>query len=77
MKVTALPTVNSQWGREFVNAAGFRADASTSAAMLRETFKFTDPPYGVVLEHGWQVTPLPFPDAAAYEDQLEKLGWIC
>jgi uncharacterized membrane protein YphA (DoxX/SURF4 family) len=76
VKLIALPTVNPQWGKEFVEAAGFPADISSDAAKLRATFKFTDPPFGVALEHGRQIQALPFLDAAADEAALEKLGWI-
>lgn len=76
VKLIALPTVNPHWGKDFVEAAGFPADVSTSAPALREVFKFTDPPYGVMLEHGRQVMPLAFLDPAADEAQLERLGWL-
>lgn len=76
VKLIALPTVNPQWAQEFLDAAKFRADVSGDAAKLREIFKFTDPPYGVALEHGRQVAPLPFLDPAADEAALERLGWI-
>lgn len=76
VRVIALPTVNPQWAQEFLDAAGFKADTSTSAALLRETFKFTDPPYGVALLHGRQVQAFPFLDPAADEAALIKLGWL-
>lgn len=76
VKLIALPTVNPQWAREFLDAAKFPADVSSDAAKLRETFKYTDPPYGVALEHGRQVAPFPFLDPAADEAALERLGWI-
>lgn len=76
VKLIALPTVNPHWAREFLNAAGFPASVSTDAAKLRETFTFTDPPYGVALEHGRQIAPLAFLDPAADEAILERLGWV-
>ena len=77
VRLIAIPTVNPQWTRDFLNDAKFPADAApTEAARLRETFKFTDPPYGAALEHGRQIAPLPFLDPAADEALLEKLGWI-
>jgi len=76
VRVIALPTVNPQWAKDFTEAAGFDSLISTDAAKLRETFKFTDPPYGVALEHGRQLQAFPFLDPAADEAALEKLGWI-
>lgn len=76
VRIIALPTVNPQWAQEFLDAAKFTADISSSAAQLRETFKFTDPPFGVMIEHGRQVASLPFHDPAADEAQLEQRGWI-
>lgn len=76
VRLIALPTVNPQWAREFLDEAKFRADVSSDAARLREIFKYTDPPYGVALEHGRQVAPFPFHDPAADIAALERLGWI-
>ncbi|MBI5085844.1 MAG: DoxX family membrane protein [Acidobacteria bacterium] len=76
VKVVAVPTVNPQWGANFLRDTGLRAGLSTDTAALREKFKFTDPPYAVALDRGRQVEAFPFFDDKEPAATLKKLGWV-
>lgn len=54
-EVIAIPTVNPQFARAFLDDAGLKAGISPDADLLRKTFTFTDSPYGVALSMGRQV----------------------
>lgn len=76
VEVIAVPTANPQWGQDFLNDAKLTAKLSSDAAKLREVFKFTDPPYGVALEHGRQLQPIPVFEGNEPSTTLRRLGWI-
>ncbi len=76
VRIIAVATANPQWGPQFLSATGFKAKLSSDSAKLRETFKFTDPPYGVALEHGRQRAAFTFFDKLEPETGLRQMGWI-
>jgi uncharacterized membrane protein YphA (DoxX/SURF4 family) len=51
-RVVTLPTRQQRFAADFLASAGFRAGISLDAALLRNAFPFTDPPYAVALERG-------------------------
>jgi uncharacterized membrane protein YphA (DoxX/SURF4 family) len=53
-QVIAVPTVNPQFASGFLSESGLKAKVSTDAAVLRNVFKFGDPPYAVTIENGRQ-----------------------
>jgi uncharacterized membrane protein YphA (DoxX/SURF4 family) len=54
-EVIAIPTVNPQFARAFLDDAGLNVGISPDAGLLRKTFRFTDSPYGIALSRGRQV----------------------
>jgi hypothetical protein len=76
VRIVAVATANPQWGPQFLSATGFKAKLSPDSASLREIFKFTDPPYGVALEHGRQRAAFTFFDKLEPETGLRQMGWI-
>jgi uncharacterized membrane protein YphA (DoxX/SURF4 family) len=76
VQIVAAATVNPHWGGQFLSATGLKAGLSPDAAKLKQVFPFTDPPYGVALEHGRQQAVFPFFDHEEPEAGLKKLGWI-
>ena len=76
MRIVAIVTAYPQWGARFLSATGLKAGLSPDSPKLRELFKFTDPPYGVALEHGRQQAAFTFFDKVEPEAGLRKLGWI-
>ena len=76
VKAIAVATVNPQWGQDFLNDTKFDALLSSDVAKLRQVFSFTDPPYGVALEHGRQVQAFPVFEGETPASKLKKLGWI-
>ncbi len=53
-KVIAIDTRMPQFAADFLRDTGLRAGASHDGKVLREVFKFIDPPYGVALQNGHQ-----------------------
>ena len=53
-KVIAIPTRQPQFAAEFMKATGLKGGVSTDVELLKKTFPFGDPPYGVSLENGYQ-----------------------
>lgn len=76
VKVIAVPTVNPQWAQGFLDDTAFKVPYTTDSDKLREVFKFTDPPYGVLLEHGRQVKAIPVFEGDQPSKPLKELGWI-
>lgn len=76
VKLIAIPTTQARWGRQFLETTKFNAGLSLDNDLLRDTFKFGDPPYGVALEHGRQVATFPFFDEKEPEESLRKIGFI-
>ncbi len=72
----AAPTVNPQWGAIFLKRTGFNANLTKDQQILREAFKFTDPPYAVTLDNGRLVKALRFFDETEPRATLKAMGWI-
>lgn len=53
-KVIAIPTRQPQFAASFLHDTGLKAGTSLDSKLLRQTFKFVDPPYGVALQDGRQ-----------------------
>jgi uncharacterized membrane protein YphA (DoxX/SURF4 family) len=76
VREVSVPTVNPQWGEIFLKRTGFNSLLTTDQKVLRDAFKFTDPPYAVSLEDGRLVKALPFFDDTEPRKTLKAMGWI-
>lgn len=76
VRIIAIPTTQQQWGQFFLDKTKLPAALSNDVQKLRETFQFTDPPYGVALESGRQAAAFPFFDDKEPAAGLKKLGFI-
>lgn len=76
VKILTVPTVNPKWAEGFLRDTGLQAAVAKDPTALRAVFPFTDPPYGVALDHGRQVAALPFYDENEPVTALRKLGWV-
>ncbi len=75
-KVIAIPTHDNQFAAAFLHDTGLKAGTSFDLKLLRSTFQFVDPPYGVALERGHQKAVV-----AAFEDAepaatLRRIGFV-
>jgi uncharacterized membrane protein YphA (DoxX/SURF4 family) len=76
VQLVATPTTQPQWGAGFLKRTGFNARLSLDAKVLRESFRFTDPPYAVALEDGRLKQALLYFDDVEPRKSLKALGWI-
>lgn len=53
-RVISIPTAQPQWAASFLHDTNFKAGTSNDLELLKKTFPFGDPPYGVVIENGRQ-----------------------
>jgi uncharacterized membrane protein YphA (DoxX/SURF4 family) len=74
--VIGVPTNQPQWAASFLTDTGFKAKTSLDLELLKKTFPFGDPPYGVFLENGREQAPVAHYDAPEPSDTLKKLGLI-
>jgi uncharacterized membrane protein YphA (DoxX/SURF4 family) len=74
--VIGIPTNQPQWAASFLTDTGFKAKTSLDLELLKKTFPFGDPPYGVFLENGHEQGPVPHYDEPEPADTLKKLGLI-
>jgi uncharacterized membrane protein YphA (DoxX/SURF4 family) len=75
-QVVAIPTHDERFAAAFLRDTGLHAGTSLDLQLLRGTFKFVDPPYGVALERGHQKAVI-----SAFEDNepaatLRKIGYV-
>jgi uncharacterized membrane protein YphA (DoxX/SURF4 family) len=75
-KVVAIPTQEARFAAAFLHDTGLSAGTSNDLQLLRGTFQFVDPPYGVALERGRQKAAI-----AAFEESepaatLRRLGFV-
>jgi len=75
-KVIAIPTHDNQFAAAFLHDTGLKAGTSFDLQVLRATFQFVDPPYGVALQHGRQKVAI-----ASFEENepaatLRRLGLV-
>ncbi len=75
-KVIGIPTRMPQFAADFMSATGLKAPNSSDLELLKQTFPFGDPPYGVSLENGRQKAGHPIFDNSEPEQSLRKLGFI-
>jgi hypothetical protein len=76
IQLVATPTVNPKWGAIFLERTGFQSRWTPDQEILRQAFRFTDPPYAVTLEDGRLVKALPFFDDVEPRKTLKAMGWI-
>ena len=74
--VIGIPTNMPQWAASFLTDTGFKAKTSLDLALLKKTFPFGDPPYGVFIENGRERAPVPHYDETEPSETLKKLGLI-
>jgi uncharacterized membrane protein YphA (DoxX/SURF4 family) len=74
--VVGIPTNMPQWAGSFLTDTGLKAKTSTDLVLLKKTFPFGDPPYGVLIENGHERAPVPHYDGPEPSDTLKKLGLI-
>jgi hypothetical protein len=74
--VIGVPTNQPQWAASFLTDTGLKAKTSLDLALLKKTFPFGDPPYGVLIENGHERAPVPHYDEPEPSDTLKKLGLI-
>jgi uncharacterized membrane protein len=76
VQLVSAPTVNPKWAAIFLERTGFQSRWTPDQKVLREAFRFTDPPYAVTLEDGRLVRALPFFDETEPRKTLKAMGWI-
>jgi len=75
-KVIAIPTHDPQFAAAFLHDTGLTAGTSLDITLLRNTFQFVDPPYGVALERGRQKVAIPTWDDSEPAATLRKIGFV-
>jgi uncharacterized membrane protein YphA (DoxX/SURF4 family) len=74
--VIGVPTREPRWAAAFLTDTGFKAKTSLDLDLLKKTFPFGDPPYGVFIENGRELAPVPHYDEPEPSETLKKLGLI-
>ena len=75
-KVVAIPTHDPQFAESFLHDTGLHAATSLDIQLLRGTFKFVDPPYGVALVRGRQKVAIVSWDDSEPAASLRKIGFV-
>jgi hypothetical protein len=75
-KVVAIPTHDNQFAAAFLHDTGLKAGTSLDLKLLRGTFQFVDPPYGVALERGHQKAVVASFEDAEPAATLHRIGFI-
>jgi uncharacterized membrane protein YphA (DoxX/SURF4 family) len=75
-QVVALPTRVPQFAASFLHDTGLKAGTSLDLKVMRDTFKFVDPPYGVALDDGRQKAAVGAWDDAEPAKTLRPLGYV-
>jgi uncharacterized membrane protein YphA (DoxX/SURF4 family) len=76
VRVVGVPTRLPQFSAQFQKDTGWSAPVTTDVDLLRKTFTFTDPPYGVALEVGRQRAAFVAFDETEPEAGLRAIGWL-
>lgn len=76
VKLISVPTAQAQFAGQFLEETGLKAGTSNDLELLRETFRFGDPPYGVALEYGRQKAAFPVFEDDQPAAGLRELGFI-
>jgi uncharacterized membrane protein YphA (DoxX/SURF4 family) len=74
--VIAIPTRMPQFTGQFLTNTGLKAKESNDLELLKQTFKFGDPPYGVALENGRQKAAIPVFDEKEPAAAMRSHGFI-
>lgn len=75
-KVIAIPTRVPQFAAAFLHDTGLKAGTSLDVQLLRQTFKFVDPPYGVALHNGRQKAAVANFDESEPAKTLRSIGFV-
>jgi len=75
-RIIGIATRQPQFAADFMRDTKLKAANSPDLALLKKTFPFGDPPYGILLENGRQKAALPIFDNHEPEQTLRKLGFI-
>lgn len=75
-KVIAIPTRVPQFAAAFLHDTGLKAATSLDVQLLRQTFKFVDPPYGSALHKGRQKAAVANFDESEPGKTLRQIGFI-
>jgi uncharacterized membrane protein YphA (DoxX/SURF4 family) len=76
VKIIGVPTRMPQFGQDFMQSTKLNAPNTSDFELLKKTFPFGDPPFGVALENGRQKTSVAIFDKSEPEQTLRKLGYI-
>jgi uncharacterized membrane protein YphA (DoxX/SURF4 family) len=74
--VVAIPTQAQRFAAAFLRDTGLKAQTSLDLDPLKKIFPFGDPPYGIALDNGHEIGPVPHYEANEPADTLRKLGFI-
>lgn len=75
-KVIAIPTHDPHFAASFLHDTGLKAGTSLDLQLLRSTFQFVDPPYGVALERGRQKAAVASFEESEPAATLRKIGFV-
>ena len=75
-RVVAIPTRVPQFAAAFLHDTKLRAGTSLDVDLLRKTFKFVDPPYGVALVDGRQKLAIANWDESEPAKTLRPIGFV-
>lgn len=75
-KVIAIPTRMPQFAAAFLHDTGLKAGTSLDVQLLRQTFKFVDPPYGSALHNGRQKATVANFDESEPAKTLRSIGFV-
>lgn len=75
-KVIAIPTHDNQFAAAFLHDTGLKAGTSFDLQLLRSTFQFVDPPYGVALVSGRQKAVVAGFEESEPAATLRKIGFV-
>jgi len=75
-RLISVPTQSPQYAASFLRDTNFKAGTSNDVELLRKTFPFGDPPYGVVIENGRMKGPVSRYDGPEPEATLKSLRAI-
>jgi uncharacterized membrane protein YphA (DoxX/SURF4 family) len=74
-RVIGIPTRMPQFAEDFQKSTGLQAAISSDVKLLRQTFKFIDPPYGVALDNGRQIAVVSNFVESEPADTVKRIGY--
>ena len=75
-QVISIPTRMPQFAESFLKDTKLQAGTSPDGKLLRETFKFVDPPYGVALDNGRQKATVVNFEESEPAKTLKSIGYV-